>query len=166
MNSSTYVFYFGDTPQASGNNDKHNVYRTLQFVNGQYKLCFRTKGEAGKTVAVKLQKLPVSGTKGIILDATANVGEDVVLPFEVKDGWGEYRLTITHTKDDGTTPGNLAIHALTAEEMATGITSTMLNAQCLMHNEQGSGVYNLQGQRLSKPGKGINIVNGKVVVMK
>ena len=176
MNSSTYAFYFGDTPQASGNNDKHNVYRTLQFVNGQYKLCFRTKGEAGKTVTVKLQKLPVSGTKGIILEATANVGEDVVLPFEVKDGWGEYRLTITHTKDDGTTPGNLAIHALTAEEIATGITSTMLNApldlgrfackECLMHNEQGSGVYNLQGQRLSKPGKGINIVNGKVVVMK
>ena len=125
---------------------------------------------------MKLQKLPVSGTKGIILDATANVGEDVVLPFEVKDGWGEYRLTIAHTKGDGTTPGNLAIHALTAEEMATGITSTMLNApldlgrfackECFMHNEQGSGVYNLQGQRLSKPGKGINIVNGKVVVMK
>lgn len=163
MNNSTFAFYFGETPQAASSTQQ-NVYRTLQFVNGQYKLCFRTQGEAGKTVTVKLQKLPVSGNKGIILNATANVGEDVVLPFEVKDGWGEYRLTITRAKTDATTIGNLAIHALTAEEIATGISAFK------MGNEKGeirnAAVYNLSGQRLASPAKGINIVNGKVVVMK
>jgi hypothetical protein len=149
MNSSTYAFYFGDTPQASGNNDKHNVYRTLQFVNGQYKLCFRTKGEAGKTVAVKLQKLPVSGTKGIILDATANVGEDVVLPFEVKDGWGEYRLTLTRpAATDQITITGLGLYTLTADEV-TGIReveSSKLKAQ------SWAGAYDLQGR---------SMINGK-----
>ena len=82
----------------------------------------------------------------------------------MKDGWGEYRLTINHTKGDGTTIGNLAIHSLTAEEMATGISAFK------MGNEKGeirnAAVYNLSGQRLATPAKGINIVNGKVVVMK
>lgn len=46
-------------------------------------------------------------------------------------------------------------------EEATGIAS-MPNTQCTMHND----VYNLQGQRISSPKKGLYIVNGAKVVIK
>ena len=38
------------------------------------------------------------------------------------------------------------------------------NVQCSMFNVQSENIYNLSGQRLSKPQKGINIVNGKKVL--
>lgn len=57
---------------------------------------------------------------------------------------------------------NPGARALTISfEEATGITS-MPNTQCTMHND----VYNLQGQRISSPKKGLYIVNGAKVVIK
>lgn len=57
---------------------------------------------------------------------------------------------------------NPGARALTISfEEATGITS-MPDAQCTMHND----VYNLQGQRISSPKKGLYIVNGAKVVIK
>jgi hypothetical protein len=47
------------------------------------------------------------------------------------------------------------------ENEETGI-STMHNAQSVMHNE----VYNLNGQRVQNPAKGLYIVNGRKVVVK
>ena len=41
--NSTYVLYFGQTPDTS---TKQNVYRTLQFNNGNYKLHFKAEGDA------------------------------------------------------------------------------------------------------------------------
>ena len=38
--------------------------------------------------------------------------------------------------------------------------------QSLMVNVQSSTYYNLQGQRLTRPQKGLNIVNGRKVVIK
>jgi hypothetical protein len=40
---------------------------------------------------------------------------------------------------------------------------TMSNGQWRMDNDQ---IYNLAGQRLSKPQRGINIINGKKVLVK
>ena len=164
INNNTYVFYYGETPQAAGNNDKHNVYRTLQFLTGKYKLCFKTQGEAGKTITVKLQKLPVSGTKGLVLNTTANVGEDTVLPFEVTDSWGEYRLTITRSsKNDAVTISDVAIYTMTDDE-TTGIGATLMNNEKrIMNNE----VYDLQGRRTSHASglmPHIKIINGKKII--
>jgi len=165
MNSSTYLFYYGDTPQAAGSNDKQNVYRTLQFVNGTYKFCFKSQGDAEKTITVTLQKLPVSGKKGIILNATVNTGGEYVLPFEVKDGFGEYRLTLkrANATDDIALSG-LAIHSVTAEEYdelmaATGIRPVSILQPSLWNK----GVYDLSGRHTSN-GKGIVIENGKKVL--
>ena len=88
--NSTYVLYFGQTPDTS---TKQNVYRTLQFNNGNYKLHFKAEGDADKTIAVKLQKL--TGAKNTIIDETVAINGDINILFKVEDGWGEYRLTIT-----------------------------------------------------------------------
>ena len=161
LNGSSYVFYYGDTPQASGSNDKNNVYRTLQFVDGKYKLGFKTQGEAGKTVMVKLQKL--TGSKNYVINTTVNVGEEVTIPFEVSDGWGEYRLTLTRsTKTDVITVSDLSIHSLTAEEV-TGIKEEREDRR-----EERLGSYDLQGRRLtaapSRPG--LYIVNHKKTLVR
>lgn len=161
LNGSSYVFYYGDTPQASGSNDKNNVYRTLQFVDGKYKLGFKTQGEAGKTVMVKLQKL--TGSKNYVINTTANVGEEVTIPFEVSGGWGEYRLTLTRsTKTDVITVSDLSIHSLTAEEV-TGIKEERGDRR-----EERLGSYDLQGRRLtaapSRPG--LYIVNHKKTLVR
>ena len=44
---------------------------------------------------------------------------------------------------------------------ATGI-STMHNTQCIMHND----FYNLAGQKVANPSKGLYIMNGKKVIIK
>ena len=157
-----YVFYYGDTPQASGKNDKNNVYRTLQFVDGKYKLSFKTQGEAGKTTTVKLQKL--TGTKNLLIDTTVNVGEEVTLPFEVSDGWGEYRLTLSHAKNDDFTVSNLSIHSLTADEVnSVGAT---LNDKGQMIDD--NFVYDLSGRRLAAAPlhPGLYIMNHKKVLVR
>jgi len=50
-------------------------------------------------------------------------------------------------------------------EMVFDETSAMHNSQCTMHNEVSAPVYNLNGQRVSKPGKGINIINGRKIIV-
>jgi poly(3-hydroxybutyrate) depolymerase len=173
MNSSSYLFYFGETPQIPGNggNDKenkyHNVYRTLQFVNGKYKFCFKAQGDADKTIAVTLQKLPASGTKGIILTTTVNAGKEYELPFEVKDGWGEYRLTMkrANNKDEITLSG-LAIHSVTAQEydelmQATPVRQASVKAT---GTTRPSTRYALTGRQAASNSKGLVIENGRKVL--
>ncbi len=48
-------------------------------------------------------------------------------------------------------------------DYTTGIESLTPNAS---PNGEGSGYYNLNGQRVSKPSKGLYILNGKKVVVK
>ena len=165
MNSSSYLFYYGDTPQAAGSNDKQNVYRTLQFVNGKYKFCFKSEGDAEKTIAVTLQKLPVSGKEGIILNATVNAGGEYVLPFEVTDGFGEYRLTLKRAKStDQITLSGLAIHSVTAEEYDELMAATGIRPVSIFQpSHWNKGVYDLSGRHTSN-GKGIVIENGKKVL--
>lgn len=172
MNSSSYLFYYGETPQIPGNsgNDKqnkyHNVYRTLQFVNGKYKFCFKALGDADKTISVTLQKLPVSGKKGIILDATVNAGGEFVLPFEVTDGFGEYRLTLkrANTTDEIALSG-LAIHSVTAEEYEELMSATGIRQASVKTNgaSRTNARYDLSGRHTSS-NKGILIENGRKVL--
>ena len=88
MNSGTTLLEFGGDQYTA---DNKNVYHSLQFDSGKYKLCFKSTGAAGKTIGVKIQKI---GASGYVIDETVNVGENAELPFEVTDGWGEYKLTM------------------------------------------------------------------------
>lgn len=66
----------------------------------------------------------------------------------------------TYARPDG---GWMSPGYFTAETM-TGIES-IRNSQFIIHNE-GTAIYNLAGQRMSKMQKGVNIVNGKKVAIK
>ena len=90
MNSGTTLLEFGGDQYTTTNK---NVYHSLQFDSGKYKLCFKSAGEAGKTITVKIQKLTSPNT--VVLNTTVNVGENAELTFEISDGWGEYKLTLT-----------------------------------------------------------------------
>lgn len=90
MNDGTTLLSFGGAQYTEANK---NVYSSLQFESGKYKLCFTSTGASGKTIGVRIVKL--TSPYKVVLNTTVNVGEDAELPFEVSDGWGEYRLTMT-----------------------------------------------------------------------
>ena len=89
-NSGTTLLKFGGAQYTT---DNKNVYHSLQFNSGSYKLSFKSTGTAGKTVGVKIEKL--TSPNSVVLNTTVNVGETVELPFTVTGGWGEYKLTMT-----------------------------------------------------------------------
>ena len=90
MNSGTTLLQFGGDQKTDGNK---NVYHSLQFNSGTYTLSFTSTGAAGKKIGVTIEKLTSPNT--VVLNTTVNVGADAELSFNVSDGWGEYRLTMT-----------------------------------------------------------------------
>jgi hypothetical protein len=90
MNDGTTLLSFGGAQYTEANK---NVYASLQFESGKYKLCFKSAGASGKTIGVMIEKLTSPNT--VVLNTTVNAGEDAELPFEISDGWGEYQLTMT-----------------------------------------------------------------------
>lgn len=147
--SGTTLLTFGKDQKTDAN---QNVYHSLQFEKGKYKLCFQTEGAEGATVKVRIQKL--TGTKTVVLNASnVPVGEDVALVFEVKDSWGEYKLQVTHTSSEGEVNfSKLSIHSATDEEfdllssMATGLSDA-----------SSSAIYSLSGMKLPRDVKGVNL---------
>ena len=158
MNSGTTLLKFGEVPNTT---TKQNVYRTLQFNSGKYKLSFKTQGEAGKSISVKIEKLTTP--KNAVLNATVEVDADAILPFEVTDGWGEYKLTMTRASaTDAITVTDISIYTLTDKEV-TGIRETDG-----VWDVEREGAYDLLGHRLSKsPSRaGFYIVNGQKVLVR
>ena len=128
---------------------KQNVYHSLQLTTGNYKLKFRSEGEAGKTVGVKIQKL--TGTRTVVLNATAQVGGEAVFAFKVEDGWGEYKITLTRpTVSDQISIADLALYTASEDEV-TGIDS-FRPANAVV------GAYTLSGLPAHPQQKGIQIV--------
>ena len=157
MNSRTTLLRFG----ADQNTDENqNVYRSLQFKDGQYKLCFHSEGDAGKTVRVRIDKL--TGAKNTVLNDTVDVGGDVSLPFEVSDGWGEYRIIFyRETKNDAITISNLGIYTLTENEPVSVDSPSISTADStLLFDQQGRPIA---GQPAHP---GIYIRNGKKMVVR
>ena len=156
INSSTTLLRFGGTQNTESN---QNVYRSLQFKTGSYKLCFQSEGDATLTVGVKIQKL--TAPKNIVLEATVQAGSPAVLPFDVTDGWGEYRISFTRpTSSDEITISNIGIYSRTEEDI-TAIRSIQ-DSQCIKHDE----VYDLQGRQVTNPQHGLYIKNGKKIIVK
>ena len=121
---------------------------------------------ATATIGSNYINSPVSGT--------ALTGNFFAIPF---DGTTNYTLGSDGAKVgfyhwDGTTlsanrayvagsSGNVKGYVLNFDDDATGI--EMVNGQSSMVNDP---IYNLAGQRISKMQKGINIVNGKKIMVK
>lgn len=157
MNSGTTLLRFGGTQNSSSN---QNVYRSLQFTTGKYKLTFKAEGNASKQIGVKLQKL--TDAKNYVLDTTVPAEGDACLYFEVEDGWGEYRLLMTRPEStDVITITNISINTATDEE-STSIEAMRTPASSV------HGTYSLSGVRRSgaKTEKGIHISDGKKVIVR
>ncbi len=106
LNDGTTLLSFGGDQNSGAN---QNVYRSLQFITGDYNLSFRTRGAEGRSLTVKLTKL--TGEQPVVLNKTVTSGQEVTLPFSVSDGWGEYRLTITTDTPEGIQVEGLQIHS-------------------------------------------------------
>jgi poly(3-hydroxybutyrate) depolymerase len=115
VNGRTAILRFGGDQNTDEN---QNVYHSLQFKSGSYKLCFHSEGEEGKNIKVKIEKL--TGQQNAVLNTTVAVGGDTTLPFEVNDGWGEYRITFSReNKNDVITITNIGIYSSNADEPAS-----------------------------------------------
>lgn len=98
------TFRYG-TPKKANNAD-NNVYSSLQFEKGNYKLMFDSEGTEGNKIQIKIASLD---DNGVLLNMVGEVGKSVVIPFSV-DKYGEYKITIV--KDDPSDKFiNLAIHS-------------------------------------------------------
>ncbi|MBO4905970.1 MAG: prolyl oligopeptidase family serine peptidase [Bacteroidaceae bacterium] len=152
---------YGKTLLAFGHGDKtdanQNVYHSLQLTNGRYKLCFKSQGEAGKTVGVKLQRFHPSA---VILNANVPVGEETTLDFSITNAdFGQYKLTFTRpSSSDNIKISNISISSITAEEVA-GMASLSRSPM------DDSWCYTLSGQQVSRPSKGIYLIDGKKVAI-
>ena len=154
VNSGKILLRFGGDQNTDG---KQNVYRSLQLNTGTYKLCFHSEGDARRTIGVRLQKL--TGKKNFVLNTEVSVGADASLVFNVKDGWGEYRLMLTRQEStDQITISQLGLYSLTPDE-ETGITNLHPDSWNLhpetwnLHPEpwnlKPSSIYDLQGRQIS-----------------
>lgn len=155
VNTSTIAYMFGREQKTDAN---QNVYRSLQFIDGRYKMCFHVEGVEGSEATVKLVQL--AGKKKTVLNETVAKDGDVTLMFNVEDGWGEYKLTITRKKTtDKVVVSKLAVYSVTDEEYNGYMTSVKD-----VKNVTGCDVaqtYSLDGMAQADAFAGINIVKAK-----
>ena len=98
------IFRYGISKKE--NNADNNVYPSLQFNEGNYRLMFESKGTDGNKIQIQLKDL---NDNSIILNMIGEVGKPVVMPFSV-DKYSEYKITIVkdNAEDKFT---SLAIHS-------------------------------------------------------
>ena len=152
VNGRTAILRFGSEQNTDEN---QNVYRSLQFNTGQYKLRFHVEGGDEKEIKVKIVKL--TGQKNVVLEATVPVGGDVSLPFEVNDGWGEYQIVFNRSvKTDVFTITNIGIYSATGDDPASVELPTI-------RTTNSTPFYDLQGRPIEgvPAHNGIYIKNGK-----
>ena len=114
MNNNKLLLKFGEEPNTS---EKQNVYRTLQFNNGNFKLHFKADGDAEKKLIIRIQKL--TGKDIYVLNDTVAANGDVNLFFKVEDGWGEYKILIIREEaTDNVTISDLSIYTASEEELS------------------------------------------------
>lgn len=82
------IFRYGVPKKA--NNADNNVYPSLQFYEGNYRLEFGSKGTEGDRIQIQLKDL---NDNNVILNMVGEVGKTVLMPFSV-DKYSEYRITI------------------------------------------------------------------------
>ena len=146
MNISSYVLLFGTDTKTDAN---QNVYRSLQFKDGNYKLCCHVEGAEGTEVTFKIQLN--SGKKTAVLNEKVTKDGDVTLCFNVAGGWGEYKLQVIRKDNTANVKiTNLAIYSATDEEMSVEDVKTPADFR-------NARVYSLNGVALNGAREGINI---------
>ncbi|MBO4564645.1 MAG: prolyl oligopeptidase family serine peptidase [Bacteroidaceae bacterium] len=153
INSNKTICAYGTGKSTDAN---ANVYPSLQFIQGDYRLTFDAQGDAGVKVAVLLARL--TAPNGSVFNDTVEVGTNRTIEFNIPQGWAEYRITFNKVNtEDNVTISNIEIHSF---DPAAGISP-------LLTSPKGEeSMYNLQGQHINSLQKGINIVNGKKILMR
>ena len=155
VNNNTTLMSFG---KGTKNDTNQNVFPSLQLTNGHYALSFRTDGEAGKTVGVKLQRYPLTASS-IVFDTTVVVGEDIKLVFDIdtNENFGQYKISFTRKNTtDQISISNIVLRYATDEEV-TSITPTVWS------NQTNERCYTLGGIQTNHPTNGIYIKDGKKI---
>ena len=153
INNSMYLLRFGGVQNSDAN---QNAYKSLQFINGKYKLHFKAEGDPSLKIIVKIEK--ASGKKNAVLNDTVSVSGETNLFFEVTDGWGEYKFSILRlSSNDEVTITDLGIYSATEEELAN---VQSLSVPQVSNNE----LYTLSGVKVKEAKAGnIYIKNNKKI---
>ena len=155
LNKGTTICSFGKDQNTNSN---ANVYPSLQFIAGDYRLTFNAIGEAGKQVTVTLKRL--AGKKDVVFEQTVEVGENRSIDFNIPDEWAEFNISFTKADEaDDITITGIEVHSIVSTP--DGINAIRTDAA-----PRATGIYNLNGIRTSRPTPGINIIDGKKVVIK
>ena len=141
---------------------------------------FKANEEAVSLVAAYSGDPVNAAVAGAENGLVGNLGERAYIPqgkYVLKDGkiWyvdqADYMRVATNRAyidltnipvDNGNQPAGVKSFVLFCGDTATSV-SAVDNGQLTLDNE---AIYNLSGQRMSKPAKGINIINGKKVLVK
>ena len=103
---------------------------------------------------------------GVDVETPQDANTTYYVLSKVNDNFGFYKLA--SSKNLGAHKAYLEVNTSLAPEFFgfedEDNETSIQNVQCLMFNVQSDNVYNLSGQKLSKPQKGINIVNGKKIL--
>lgn len=124
------VFRFGIPKKA--NNADNNVYPSLQFEAGDYKLMFESEGKDGNKMQVQLKDL---NDNSVLLNMIGEVGKPVVMPFSVEK-YGEYKITIV--KDDASDKFTaIAIHSIDSPTEPENCEATDIDPDNIKETEGG-----------------------------
>lgn len=154
LNSGKIICSFGKEQKTNAN---ANVYPSLQFIEGDYRLTFNAIGEAGKQITVTLKRL--AGKKDVVFEKTVEVGENRTIDFSIPDEWAEFNISFTKADEtDNIQITGIGIHSIGNQ---TGINDVRSDTA-----PRSSGIYSLSGTRTDHPRPGINIIDGKKVLVK
>lgn len=123
------------------NNADNNVYPSLQFEAGDYKLIFESEGTEGNQIQVMVETLD---GKDVLFNKVGEVGKPVVMPFSV-DKYGEFKITIVKT-DAADKFTSIAIHSCEAPAEAVNSEDTDINPDDATQPEGGTLVEIPQDQ--------------------
>ena len=155
LNSGTTICSFGKEQNTNAN---ANVYPSLQFIKGDYRLTFNAIGESGKQVTVQLKRL--AGTKDMVFEKTVEVGENRTINFTIPDDWAEFNISFNKSDEtDEITITGIEIHS--TGEGTTGISGVQDRSL-----SKPVGIYSVSGVRTDRPNHGINIIDGRKVIVK
>ncbi|MBO4564623.1 MAG: prolyl oligopeptidase family serine peptidase [Bacteroidaceae bacterium] len=155
VNLGKTLLAFGQGAKTDAN---QNVYPSLQFTNGRYKLCFKSQGEAGKTITVRLQQIQPSK---VVFTTNVAVGEDATIYFSIKNSdFGQYKLTfIRENTTDDISISNICIFSLKEGEAAS-------IGNVTYSQSTDNKYYTLGGFQTDLPVNGIYIQNGRKVFVR
>lgn len=151
VNAASVAYLFGRDLKTDAN---QNVYRSLQFTTGNYKLCFHIEGVEGTEATVRLSKL--TGNGKVILNKKVVKDGDVTLPFKVEDGWGEYKFAIGRKNKNALIKvTGISIYSVSDDD-PTGVKKIQMDG-----SDQVENIYSIGGVKQEKLYPGINILQTK-----